>query len=72
VGLGISTAIGVGLLMAAAFADGELQGALWALALVLDVGGPLVIDSSGWKMMPQHFAERHGERGHAGDEPPTC
>ena len=60
VGLAVSTAIGVGLLTAAAFADGGLQGALWALAIVLDVGGPLVIDSSGWRLMPEHFAERHG------------
>ena len=27
---------------------------------MLDVGGPLVIDSSGWRLMPEHFAERHG------------
>jgi low temperature requirement protein LtrA len=59
-GLVISTAIGVGLLLAAAAADGALQGALWAAALVLDVGGPLLIDTSGWRMMPEHFAERHG------------
>ena len=59
-GLMVSTAIGVGLLTAASFADGTLQGALWAIALVLDVGGPLVIDSSGWRLMPEHFAERHG------------
>jgi low temperature requirement protein LtrA len=60
VGLVFSTAIGVGLLTAAAFADGTLQGVLWAIALTLDVGGPLVIDSSGWRLMPEHFAERHG------------
>jgi low temperature requirement protein LtrA len=59
-GLAVSTAIGVGLLTAASFADAELQGALWAIAIVLDVGGPLVIDSSGWRLMPEHFAERHG------------
>jgi low temperature requirement protein LtrA len=59
-GLVVSTAIGVGLLIGASFADGALQGALWAIAIVLDVGGPLVIDSSGWRLMPEHFAERHG------------
>ena len=59
-GLVVSTAIGVGLLVGASFADGALQGALWAIAIVLDVGGPLVIDSSGWRLMPEHFAERHG------------
>ena len=51
-GLVVSTAIGVGLLVAASFADGTLQGALWALALVLDMGGPLLIDSSGWRLEP--------------------
>jgi low temperature requirement protein LtrA len=59
-GLAVSTAIGTGLLVAASFADGALQGALWALAIVLDLGGPLVIDTSGWRMTPAHFAERHG------------
>jgi low temperature requirement protein LtrA len=59
-GLVLSTMIGIVLLFAAAFADGTLQGALWALALLLDVGGPLVIDPSGWRMQPEHFAERHG------------
>ncbi|MBN1529191.1 MAG: low temperature requirement protein A [Thermoleophilaceae bacterium] len=59
-GLAISTTVGVGLLIAASFADGALQGGLWALALALDMGGPLVIDSSGWKLVPGHFAERHG------------
>ena len=59
-GLAVSTAIGVGLLTAASFADGELQGVLWGIAIVLDVGGPMVIDSSGWRLMPEHFAERHG------------
>jgi low temperature requirement protein LtrA len=59
-GLLASTAIGVGLLVAASFADGTLQGALWAIALALDMGGPLVIDPSGWRLEPGHFAERHG------------
>jgi low temperature requirement protein LtrA len=59
-GLAVSTAVGTGLLVGASFADGELQGALWALALALDMGGPLLIDSSGWRLSPSHFAERHG------------
>ncbi|HEX5621915.1 MAG TPA: low temperature requirement protein A, partial [Solirubrobacteraceae bacterium] len=59
-GLAISTGIGVGLLVAASFLDGVPQGALWALALALDMGGPLLIDSSGWRLEPGHFAERHG------------
>jgi low temperature requirement protein LtrA len=60
VGLAISTAIAVSLLVAASFADGVAQGALWSLALLLDMGGPLIIDSAGWKLAPGHFAERHG------------
>jgi low temperature requirement protein LtrA len=59
-GLAVGTAVGVGLLVGASFADGWLQGALWALALTLDMGGVLLIDPSGWRLMPEHFAERHG------------
>jgi low temperature requirement protein LtrA len=59
-GLAVSTAIGVGLLALAAIADGWVQGGLWALALTLDMGGPLLIDPSGWRLVPGHFAERHG------------
>jgi low temperature requirement protein LtrA len=60
VGLAASTAVGVGLLVTAAFADGLLQGGLWATALVLDMGGPYIMDAGGWKLVPHHFAERHG------------
>jgi low temperature requirement protein LtrA len=60
VGLGISTGVGVGLLTGASFADDGLQGALWALALTLDMAGPLLIPPEGWKLAPAHFAERHG------------
>jgi low temperature requirement protein LtrA len=60
VGLAGSSAIGVGLLLAASGTDGFLQGALWALALALDMGGPYFFGSEGWKLVPGHFAERHG------------
>jgi low temperature requirement protein LtrA len=59
-GLAIGTAVGVSLLIAASFADGALQGALWALALLLDMGEPFVFGSEGWKLAPRHFVERHG------------
>jgi low temperature requirement protein LtrA len=59
-GLAVGTAIGVGLLVAASFADDALQGALWALALGLDMGEPYLFGSEGWKLEPAHFAERHG------------
>ena len=60
IGLGISTAIASGLLVAASFADGTLQGALWALALALDIAGPYFFGAEGWQLKPHHFAERHG------------
>ncbi len=60
IGLAVSTAIGVGILTAASFADGALQGGLWALALVLDMAGPYFFGAEGWKLVPAHFAERHG------------
>jgi low temperature requirement protein LtrA len=60
IGLAIGTGTGVGLLIGASFADEELQGALWALALLLDMGEPYVFGSEGWKLSPKHFAERHG------------
>jgi low temperature requirement protein LtrA len=60
VGLAISTGIGVGLLICASFFDGAAQATLWAAAIALDMGGPLVIDPSGWRLVPGHFAERHG------------
>jgi low temperature requirement protein LtrA len=59
-GLAVSTAIGSGLLIAASFAGDGVQLAIWGVALVLDAGGPLVIDMSGWRLVPGHFAERHG------------
>jgi low temperature requirement protein LtrA len=60
VGLAGSSAVGVGLLLAASGTEGILQGALWALALALDMGGPYFFGSEGWKLVPGHFAERHG------------
>jgi low temperature requirement protein LtrA len=59
-GLAVGTLVGVGLLVAASFTDGWLQGGLWALALLLDVGEPYVFGAEGWKLSPGHFAERHG------------
>jgi low temperature requirement protein LtrA len=60
VGLAVSTTIASGLLVGASFADGTLQGGLWALALVLDIAGPYFFGSEGWQLNPHHFAERHG------------
>ena len=59
-GLAASTAVGVGLLVVASFLDGWAQGALWALALALDMAGPYFFGAEGWRIIPEHFAERHG------------
>jgi low temperature requirement protein LtrA len=59
-GLAGSTAIGAGLLFVAAATSGRLQLGLWGLALVLDAGGPFLFGQDGWKLVPRHFAERHG------------
>jgi low temperature requirement protein LtrA len=60
IGLAVSTAIGVGLLVIASFFDGVAQGALFGLAILLDMAGPYFFGSEGWKIVPGHFAERHG------------
>ncbi len=59
-GLAVSTAVAIALLATASLFDGLAQGALWALALLLDMGGPYFFGSEGWKLVPRHFAERHG------------
>jgi len=60
IGLAVSTAIAVGILALASLFDGLAQGALWALAIFLDMAGPYFFGSEGWKLVPGHFAERHG------------
>src|SRR5436305_131530 len=59
-GLAASTGIGIGLLVAGAVAGGNPQGVLWLVALLLDMAGPFFFGAEGWKLVPGHFAERHG------------
>ena len=60
IGLAVSTVLAVGVLILASLFDGIVQGALWALAILLDMAGPYLFGSEGWKLVPGHFAERHG------------
>ena len=60
VGLAMSTAVGATILIAGTVVTEQAQLAVWAGALVLDMAGPLFIDTSGWRLVPRHFAERHG------------
>jgi len=59
-GLIPSSLAGSALLVAASFLDGVPQGALWVVALSIDLLGPFLYDPSGWRLAPGHFAERHG------------
>jgi low temperature requirement protein LtrA len=60
VGLGISTALAVGLLVGGSFLGVGGQEALWAAAILIDWGGPALFGVTGWTLVPRHFAERHG------------
>ena len=52
--------VGCGLLVVGAlFEDPNLQAAIWAVALALDMLEPFLFGSEGWKLHPGHFAERH-------------
>jgi low temperature requirement protein LtrA len=59
-GLGVSTAIGVGILACASFFDGAAQIGIWAFALLFDMALPYFVGTEGWRLVPLHFAERHG------------
>ena len=58
--LAVSSAIGISLLTIASFLDGAAQGAMWGVAILIDFGGPAFFGVAGWKLVPAHFAERHG------------
>ena len=52
---------GATLILVAGFVSpGPLRALLWALAIIIDFGTPLVVGTSGWKVDADHFAERHG------------
>jgi low temperature requirement protein LtrA len=60
-GLAGGTGMGVGLLIVGAlFESDTVQAAFWGVALLLDMGEPYLFGSEGWKLMPEHFSERHG------------
>jgi len=58
--LTISTAIAIGVLAGASTLDGLAQGLVWAVVIAIDMGGPALFGVEGWKLVPGHFAERHG------------
>lgn len=49
------------LLVLAGFLEGDARIAVWLAALAIDYLGPVVIGvGGGWRVAPEHFAERHG------------
>ncbi len=58
--LGLSTAIACSILIGASFLDGPVQGAAWLAAILIDFGGPYIFRAEGWKLVPEHYAERYG------------
>ncbi|MBI1378076.1 MAG: low temperature requirement protein A [Frankiales bacterium] len=53
--------LGSALIVVAGFLPaGWPRGVLWATAVLIDVGSPLVTGTRGWHVSPRHFAERHG------------
>jgi low temperature requirement protein LtrA len=52
---------GPALILLAGFLEGRERIAVWLLALAIDYLGPLVVGlGRGWRVAPEHFAERHG------------
>ena len=52
--------VGTTLIIAAAAFDGGVQLGLWAVALAIDLVGPVLRGMQGWRVSAGHFAERHG------------
>jgi low temperature requirement protein LtrA len=52
---------GASLILVAGFLEGDARIAVWVVALAIDYLGPTVIGAGrGWRVAPEHFAERHG------------
>jgi low temperature requirement protein LtrA len=53
--------VGASLLLLAGFLDGNDRIAVWLVALAIDYVGPAAVGGGrGWRIAPEHFAERHG------------
>ena len=59
-GLLFGAAVGCALLIVGALLDTGPQIALWTLALAIDMGEPYFASAESWRLVPLHFAERHG------------
>jgi low temperature requirement protein LtrA len=59
-GIAGSTAFGISLLLIGSFLDPGARAAVWGVALGLDMLEPYLFGAEGWRLVPGHFAERHG------------
>jgi low temperature requirement protein LtrA len=59
-GLGAGSMVACGLLIVGSLLDTGPQIALWTLALAIDLGEPFLASAESWRLVPLHFAERHG------------
>jgi low temperature requirement protein LtrA len=59
-GLGAGTGVSISLLIVGSFFDPGARAAIWGLAIALDMLEPYLFGDEGWKLVPGHFAERHG------------
>jgi low temperature requirement protein LtrA len=55
-----SALAGAALIIAAGFVHGGFRPMLWLAALAVGLFGPLLGGTSGWRVQPAHFVERHG------------
>ena len=57
-----TSVFGASLLVLAGFLEGNERIAVWVVALAIDYLGPAVVGAGGvgWRVAPEHFAERHG------------
>jgi len=55
-----SALAGAALIIVAGFLDGRLKPLLWLAAIAVGYVSPLLVGSSGWRVQPAHFIERHG------------
>jgi len=55
-----SSVLGATLIVIAGFVHGDLKALLWLIAVLIVFIAPLVINTTGWRLNPRHFVERHG------------
>jgi low temperature requirement protein LtrA len=52
--------LGASLLVLAGFVEEDARIAVWVVALSIDYLGPAMVSLRGWRIAPEHFAERYG------------